>query len=73
MVVIPVMPMTRATTPPHEAVEARTMRASRRFTEDLLSSSSEVKLGDKARGVNPKGEKLRGGAVPMTTEAHFHP
>jgi hypothetical protein len=30
--------MARRAAPPHEAVEAEAMRASRRFTEDLLSS-----------------------------------
>lgn len=46
MVVVPVIPMTRAVAPPHEAVEAMVMRASRRFTADLLSSSSERRLTD---------------------------
>jgi len=32
--------MTRTVAPPHEAVEAMMVRASRRFTADLLSSSS---------------------------------
>lgn len=48
MVVVPVViPMTRAVAPPHEAVEAMAMRASRRLTADLLGWSSKGRLTDK--------------------------
>lgn len=48
MVVVPVIPMTHTVAPPHEAVEAMAMRASRRFTADLLSGSSTRRLTDNA-------------------------
>ncbi|RZJ21634.1 MAG: DUF2141 domain-containing protein [Brevundimonas sp.] len=71
--VVPVIPMTRAIAPPHEAVEAMAIRASRRFTADLLSKSQNRRLGDVTPSVNPKGEKLRANAADKPREARHDP
>lgn len=58
MVVMPMVrpaSMTRTAAPPREAVEARAVRMSRRFTAEIGSVQFEVRLTDKARRRQPLG------------------